>query len=106
MGVLAWLVSSLSFVYLLNQLQIQMPFIQALASYPLAMLAGAASMIPGGVGSVEAVLISLLAVYSVPVVLGSMAVIGFRISAIWTATILGILSLSYLELQRINNSNR
>lgn len=103
-GVLAWLVSSLSFVYLLNQLQIQMPFIQALAAYPLAMLAGAASMIPGGVGSVEAVLISLLAVYSVPVVLGSMAVIGFRISAIWTATILGILSLSYLEFQRLKKN--
>lgn len=103
-GILAWLLSALSFVYLLNQLHIQMPLIQALGAYPLAMLAGAASMLPGGVGSVEAVLISLLAVYSVPLVLGSMAAIGIRISAIWMATLMGILSLFYLEFQRLKTN--
>lgn len=96
-GLFVWTISALSFVYLLSQLQIQMPWMQAFAAYPLAMLAGAASMIPAGVGSVEVVLIGLLTLHQVPFFLASMAALGIRISAIWTAILLGIFSLLYLE---------
>jgi hypothetical protein len=48
LGVLAWSLTSFSFVWLLNHLGVSIPILSALAIYPLSMLAGAASMLPGG----------------------------------------------------------
>ena len=51
LGLAAWALQSLSCVYLLDRAAIVLPPLAAFALYPLALLIGAASMLPGGIGS-------------------------------------------------------
>lgn len=96
-GLLAWGLTAYAFVLLLNHLGIDLPGSLAVSLYPMAMLAGAASMIPGGVGSTEVVLIILLTGLGVSLVQGTIAAIGIRIATIWFATMLGLVSMLVLE---------
>jgi uncharacterized protein (TIRG00374 family) len=52
-GLLAWTLTSGGFMWLLSDLGVLIQPLEAFTIYPLAMLAGAASMLPGGVGSTE-----------------------------------------------------
>ena len=97
LGAVAWIITSFSFVWLLDQLGVSIPVLSALAIYPLAMLAGAASMLPGGVGSTEAVIVLLLSLFDVPLETALLAAIGIRISSMWFAIICGLFALGFLE---------
>jgi uncharacterized protein (TIRG00374 family) len=99
LGVLAWSLTSFSFVWLLNHLGVSIPSLSALAIYPLAMLAGAASMLPGGVGSTEVAIVALLSFFDVPLGIATLAAVGIRFSSIWFAVLCGFLALSALELR-------
>lgn len=59
-GGLAWGLTAFAFLVLLGYLGVSLPIFQSLSLYPTAMLVGAASMLPGGIGSTEAVLVTLL----------------------------------------------
>lgn len=96
-GLLAWGLTAYAFVLLLDQLGLGVPAWQAFSLYPVAMLAGAASMLPGGIGSTEAVLIVLLSGLGVNLAMGTVAAIGIRIATLWFATLLGLLSMLLLE---------
>lgn len=100
LGLAAWSLTSISFVWLLSQLGISVQFLPALAIYPLAMLAGAASMIPGGVGSTEAAIVTLLALYGVALGVATLAAVGIRIATLWFAVVCGISACSLLEARR------
>jgi uncharacterized protein (TIRG00374 family) len=97
-GLAAWGLTAFAFVLLLDQLTLEVPVLLAFSLYPVAMLAGAASMLPGGIGSTEAVLIVLLAGLGVSLVDGTIAAIGIRLATLWFATLLGLLSMLVLEL--------
>lgn len=97
LGLLAWGVVSWAFVGLCQQLGIVLPDRAALALYPLAMLAGAASMIPGGLGSTEATLVLLLTGYGVDMGLAALAAIGIRLGTLWLAIVVGGLAALGLE---------
>jgi len=97
LGLLAWGCTAFSFVILLNYLGVFIPFISAMAIYPLAMLAGAASMLPGGVGSTEATIVVLLSMFSAPLATAALVAIGIRISTMWFAVLSGLCTLSVLE---------
>lgn len=99
-GVLAWLLASLAFVWLLGQLDLPARWPEALATYPLAMLLGAASMLPGGVGSTEVATVTLLALQGAPVAGASVAAVGIRLSSLWFAIVCGLLAMTVLEMQR------
>jgi uncharacterized protein (TIRG00374 family) len=104
LGMLAWGITSLSFVWLLDHLGVSIPVLSALAIYPLSMLAGAASMLPGGVGSTEAAIVALLSTFEIPLGTAMLAAIGIRLSSLWFAMFCGFSALGMLEffLHRAN----
>lgn len=98
LGLLAWGVTALSFVWLLHRLGVtELSFAAALSAYPLAMLAGAASMLPGGLGSTEAAIALLLGWHGVPVATATLAAVGIRLATLWFAIACGLLAVSWLE---------
>jgi uncharacterized protein (TIRG00374 family) len=97
LGVLAWSLTAFSFVWLLWQLDVTLPIELALAIYPLAMLVGAASLIPGGMGSTEASIVTLLFFAGVPLAVGALAAVGIRLTSLWLAILCGLISMSILE---------
>jgi len=99
LGLLAWGGTALGFVHLLHDLGVStLPQAEALAIYPLAMLAGAASMLPGGIGSTEAAIAALLALSGVPLAIGVLAAVGIRLATLWFAILCGLVSAAILEI--------
>ena len=98
LGLLAWCLTSLSFVWLLIQLGLSIPTFSALAIYPLSMLAGAASMIPGGVGSTEVTIVALLSLFGVSIGTATLAAIGIRFASMWFAVACGFIAVAVFEL--------
>ncbi len=99
-GLGAWLVTSWSFVYLLSALGIDLAGFKALALFPVAMLAGAASMLPGGLGSTEATLVALLTLGGAALVPATLAAVGIRLATLWLATVMGMAAFGWLEARR------
>lgn len=97
LGILAWSLTSYCFVLLLRYLGVSLPTMSAMAIYPLAMLAGAASMLPGGVGTTEVTLVALLSLFDVPVGISALAAIGIRFASMWFAVLCGFVALISLE---------
>jgi len=97
LGLIAWLLASCVFVWLLINLGLDIPVLSALAIYPISMLIGAASMIPGGVGSTEAAIVAILAAFNTPLTIATVAAIGIRISSLWFSIICGLLAMLILE---------
>ena len=100
-GFAAWGLTSWAFLHLLRALAgLPVPTMQVLAMYPLAMLAGAASMLPGGIGSTEVALVALVAAAGVPVAVGAVAAVGIRLATLWFAIACGVASVAILELRQ------
>jgi uncharacterized protein (TIRG00374 family) len=98
LGVIAWLSVAGSFVVLLGALDIEIPIYAAFSLYPMALLVGAGSMIPGGFGTTEATIVALLSIHGVTLELALLAAIGIRICSIWFAMLLGFCAIALLEL--------
>jgi uncharacterized protein (TIRG00374 family) len=96
LGLVAWGLISYQFLILLEFLNVSVPSISAFAIYPLAMLVGAASMLPGGLGSTEITIVTLLAVQGTQLSLATIAAIGIRISTIWFSILSGFISIALL----------
>lgn len=100
LGTAAWSLTAFAFVFLLDQLGISLPLLASLAIYPTAMLAGAASMLPGGLSSTEAAVIALLAGMGVSVSQGAIAAIGIRLATLWFTILLGLFAMLWLGYLR------
>jgi uncharacterized protein (TIRG00374 family) len=100
-GAIAWGTTAFTLVYLLAQLGFALPLLEALGIYPLAMLVGAASMLPGGVGSTEAALIALLQLHDVPWDAGALIAAAVRLATLWFAIAAGFLALGWLEARAL-----
>jgi uncharacterized protein (TIRG00374 family) len=100
LGLLAWGVQSLGCVYLLLTLDISMPTLAAVALYPLALLIGAASMLPGGIGTTEAAIVLLLHDFGAPFARATLAAVGMRLSTLWFAMLLGLMAILILEFRK------
>lgn len=99
-GLVAWVITALAFVWLIGRLGIVVPPGLAFAIYPIAMLAGAASMLPGGIGTTEATIVVLLTSAGVAPEAGALAAIGIRLATLWFAVLCGFGSMAILELRR------
>lgn len=99
LGLVAWGITSYGFLILLNYLGLSLPFVASFAIYPLAMLAGAASMLPGGLGSTEIVIVALLDVQGVQLSVAAIAAVGIRLATIWFAILCGFISIVILEFE-------
>ncbi|MBB1077138.1 flippase-like domain-containing protein [Rhodoferax sp. 4810] len=98
LGLLAWGLSAYSLVMLVGSLGIVLPLPSAIGLYPLAMLAGAASMLPGGVGTTEVTLALMLGSYHVPADLAVLAAVGIRIASLWFSIACGLTAITVLEM--------
>lgn len=99
-GLVAWFVTSLAFIWIVHSLGISAPLLKTLGAYPLAMLVGAASLIPGGVGSTEATLSALLTSWGTDASSATLAAIAIRFSTMWFSIMLGMISMVCLTFQR------
>ena len=104
LGIVAWGMTAGSFALLLVWLGIDIPLFSALAIYPLAMLAGAASMLPGGLGSTEVTVAGLLVYMGFPLGLATVAAIGIRLSTLWLAIAVGLCAMGALESRLLSRT--
>ncbi|MFT3802266.1 MAG: lysylphosphatidylglycerol synthase transmembrane domain-containing protein [Burkholderiaceae bacterium] len=96
-GLLAWSLTCGAFAYLLAQLGSPLSPAVSSSVYAVAMLAGAASMIPGGLGSTEAAIVALLALSGMALGTAALSAVAIRIVTLWFAILLGVVSVSALE---------
>lgn len=99
LGGVAWSFTSFAFVYLLDHLNIQMPWVTAFSMYPMAMLVGAASMLPGGVGSTEAAIVMQLNWHSVDTATALLVAVVIRLGTMWFSVFCGLLAILIQEVQ-------
>ena len=97
-GAAAWLLTAIAFGLLCQALAITLPWPLALGIYPLAMLVGALSFVPGGVGTTEAAIVMMLGATGVPMETALTVAIGIRLVSLWLAVLVGMLAMLALEL--------
>ncbi len=103
LGTSAWLLSAAAFAGLCLAMGVPLAWQHALGIYPLAMLAGAASFVPGGVGTTEAAIVLMLAALGAPLDVALTLAIGIRLATLWLAIVVGMLAMLGLELQASRN---
>lgn len=96
-GLAAWLLTAAAFAWLCNALGIDLPWAYAVAIYPLAMLIGALSFVPGGVGTTEAAIVLMLSACGSSMELALTVAIGIRLASLWLAVAVGMVAMSALE---------
>ena len=82
-GTIGWLAAPLLLTLVLAQMGAHLPFLHATAIYAAGALAGGATMLPGGGGGTEAVLLGLLRASEVPIDAAVAAVIVTRLTFLW-----------------------
>lgn len=93
LGTAGWLAECLAFHALLEALGAAVTFQQAVFVFAFSMLVGAASMLPGGLGSTEAVMVGLLAAVGVEIHTAVAAAVVIRATTLWFAVGLGLAAL-------------
>ena len=93
-GVLAWFAEGFGFWWLLAALGHPLPLTTAVFIYAFAMLVGALSFLPGGLGSSEAVMIGLLVLNGFPEPAAVTATLICRLATLWFAVGLGAICLT------------
>lgn len=93
LGTAGWLAECLAFHMVLEALGAAVSFQQAVFVFAFSMLVGAASMLPGGLGSTEAVMVGLLAAIGVEIPTAVAAAVVIRATTLWFAVALGLAAL-------------
>jgi glycosyltransferase 2 family protein len=92
-GTIGWLAAPVVLSLALAQMGVHLPLLHATAIYAAGALAGGATMLPGGGGGTEAVLIGLLRASDVPMDAAVASVIVTRVTFLWAPVGLGIAAL-------------
>lgn len=96
-GSVAWLLTAVAFAWLCHSLGIIVPAPLLLGIYPMAMLIGALSFVPGGVGTTEAAIVLMLVACGVGPEAALAIAIGIRLVSLWLAVLVGMLAMATLE---------
>ncbi len=99
-GFVAWLIQGFAFYLIVTELGFALSLPAALGIYSISLLAGAISFIPGGVGSTELVMGLLLAALGADTSIVVSAPIISRLSTLWFAVLLGLLSTSLITMRK------
>jgi uncharacterized protein (TIRG00374 family) len=89
MALAAWTCEALAFHLLIGSFGFHCSFAISFSIYGLSTLAGALSMLPGGLGGVEAVMLLLLTRLAAPAAVAAIAVMIFRLLTLWLFSIIG-----------------
>lgn len=100
LGLLAWAAEGVGFYLVAHALGIELGLWAAIGIYATAMLAGALSFIPGGLGSAEAVMAALLVLAGAPLPAAVAATGLIRLATLWFAVALGAAAWLGLEASR------
>jgi uncharacterized protein (TIRG00374 family) len=92
-SLIAWGAEALAFYWVLQWLEADISFSFAVFIYALSMLVGALSFLPGGLGSSEAVMISLLVLKGMTMPLAIAATVFIRLATLWFAVVIGLVAL-------------
>lgn len=90
LGIVAWGVEGLAFYWILGWMGHEVTLAYALFVYAVSMLAGALSMLPGGMGSAEAVMILMLSHHGIPLPAAIAATVFIRMTTLWFAVFIGL----------------
>jgi uncharacterized protein (TIRG00374 family) len=85
----AWSCEALAFHYLVGRLGIHSSLLISFSIYGLSTLAGALSMLPGGLGGFEVVMAFLLTRVAAPTSIATVAVVIFRLCTLWLFSLIG-----------------
>jgi len=97
LGGLGWLAEGYAFHLLLGWLGVALPLWQAVAIFLFSMMTGGATGMPGGVGGAEAAMIALLSLAGVPLEASIPATAIIRITTLWFAIGLGVITFPFAE---------
>jgi uncharacterized protein (TIRG00374 family) len=100
LSLVAWGAEAFAFHLMLDWLGLQVDVAFAVFVYAAAMLAGALSFLPGGLGGAEATMVSLLLWLGQPQAPAVAATVLIRLTTLWFAVVLGLLALGSLLRQR------
>ena len=97
LGLLAWGAEAWGLSLLLGWLGAALDPLHAMGIYAAAMIAGALSFLPGGLGGAEAAMVALLAAGGVPLGTAATATLICRAATLWFAVALGIGTVLFME---------
>jgi len=98
LGLIAWVAEGVGLAVILDAFAVPLPIVAAVGIYATAMLVGAVSMLPGGLGSAEAAMVILLNQNGVPLDVAAAATLICRIATLWFAILLGALAIPIFSL--------
>lgn len=96
-GMIGWAFEGLAFWLLLNWLGASITLPAAAAIFLIAVLSGALSGLPGGLGGTEATSVALLLLQGVPLEIAILATAIIRIATLWFAVAIGFCALPFAE---------
>jgi uncharacterized protein (TIRG00374 family) len=97
LSVVAWSAEALAFDWILGWMGADIPLTFAVFVYALAMLAGAVSFMPGGLGGAEAVMVGLLVWKGMSTADAIAATVLIRLATLWFAVAIGAVMLLRLK---------
>lgn len=92
-----WFLEGLALYLLLSWLGADTSLAAATAIFLVAVLSGALSGLPGGLGSTEAVSVGLLTLQGVPVEIALIATVVLRVATLWYAVAIGAVTFGFAE---------
>ena len=90
LSIAAWGAEAVAFHWLLGWMGADIPLVFAVFVYAVAMLAGALSFLPGGLGGAEAVMVALLVWKGMPAADAVAATVLTRLATLWFAVAIGL----------------
>lgn len=89
LGLVAWFFECLAFQMVFKGLGVEVSLFKAVFIYAFSTLAGALSMLPGGIGAAEGSMTSLQLLIQIPKAQATAATIIIRVCTVWFAVLLG-----------------
>ena len=97
LSIISWGLEGISFLLLLHKLSFDISFLEATFIHTTAGLIGALTMLPGGLGSTEAITVYILKFQSIPINYGIPITSIIRLMTLWYISFLGIILLFFIQ---------
>ena len=103
LSLISWGLEGLSFFIILLKLGFSISYLSSTFVHTTSGLLGALTMLPGGLGSTEAITVSILKLNNIPIYESTSATSLIRLMTLWYITFLGLISLYKVKTQLFKN---
>ena len=104
LSIISWGLEGISFLLLLQKLNFHISFLASTFIHTTAGLIGSLTMLPGGLGSTEAITVYILKFQSIPIDYGIPITSIIRLMTLWYISFLGIVSLFIIRKEVFKNA--